>query len=143
MYPKIRHITIDCTGDPYYLARFWNTVLGWPLSDDDKPGDPEALLTDPDGTAGLLFIQVPEGKTVKNRIHFDLQPPVGRTRDEEVERVLGLGARMLDDRRGPCGRGWVVFADPEGNEFCVETSMAEYEKFDAESAQPAGPENEG
>jgi len=61
---------------------------------------------------------------VKNRVHLDLAP-TERTRDEEVERLLSLGATMVDDRRLPDGRGWVVLADPEGNEFCVVRSEAE------------------
>jgi predicted enzyme related to lactoylglutathione lyase len=71
----------------------------------------------------ILFIQVPEGKAGKNRLHLDLQPDIRR--DEEVERLLGLGAALVDDQRRPDGTGWVVLADPEGNEFCVERSAAE------------------
>ncbi|PWJ07003.1 glyoxalase [Streptomyces sp. NWU49] len=117
--PTIRHITFDCTGDPYDLASFWSALLGKPLSDEDKPGDPEALVEDPDGGPGLLFVRVEEGKTAKNRLHFDLRP-TDRTRAEEVARALALGARHLADRTRPDGTGWVVLADPEGNEFCVE-----------------------
>ena len=73
---------------------------------------------------GLLFISVPEGKTVKNRVHLDLMP-TERSRDEEVERLLGIGARLVDDQRSPDGTGWVVLTDPEGNEFCVERSAQE------------------
>lgn len=126
MYPVIRTVTIDCSGDPYWLGQFWSELLGRPLADDDKPGDPEAVLAGVGGAPTLLFIHVPEGKTVKNRVHLDLQPPDGRTREEEVERATSLGARLLDDRREPDGKGWVVFADPEGNEFCIERSEAEY-----------------
>ncbi|MET8505703.1 VOC family protein [Streptomyces sp. NPDC004787] len=121
MSSLVRHVTIDCS-DAYALASFWAGVLDAPLSEDDKPGDPEALLETPG--AGLLFIRVPEKKTVKNRVHLDLQPQ-DRTRDEEVERVLALGATLVDDQRRPDGTGWVVLADPEGNEFCVERSKAE------------------
>ncbi|MCS0637004.1 VOC family protein [Streptomyces sp. LP05-1] len=119
MNPTIRHITFDCTNDPYELAQFWSALLGRPLADDDKPGDPEALIADPDGGPGLLFVRVEEGKTAKNRLHFDLEP-TGRTRAEEVERALSLGARLIADRTRPDGGGWVVLADPEGNELCVE-----------------------
>jgi predicted enzyme related to lactoylglutathione lyase len=115
----IRHTTID-SADAYRLALFWSEVLGLPVHDDDKPGDPEALIEG----AGLLFVTVPETKTSKNRVHFDLQPQ-DRTRDEEVRRLLGLGATLVDDRRNPDGTGWAVLADPEGNEFCVERSAAE------------------
>jgi Glyoxalase-like domain len=67
---------------------------------------------------------VPEPKTVKNRVHLDLMP-TDRTRDEEVERLLGIGATLVADHRRPDGTGWVVLADPEGNEFCIERSAAE------------------
>jgi predicted enzyme related to lactoylglutathione lyase len=60
---------------------------------------------------------------VKNRLHLCLQPDIPR--DEEVERLLGLGATLFDDRRNPDGTGWAVLTDPEGNEFCVLRSAAE------------------
>ncbi|ROQ31716.1 putative enzyme related to lactoylglutathione lyase [Streptomyces sp. PanSC19] len=121
MTSLVRHVTIDCA-DAYSLGSFWAAVLDAELSDDDKPGDPEALVESPG--ANLLFIRVPEGKTGKNRVHLDLQPQ-DRTRDEEVERLLGLGATLIDDRRNADGTGWATMADPEGNEFCVERSAAE------------------
>ncbi|WP_431987293.1 VOC family protein [Streptomyces griseoflavus] len=120
MHPTIRHITIDCAGDPYDLARFWSELLGRPLAEDDKPGDPEALIADPQGGPALLFVRVGEGKTAtKNRLHLDLWP-TGRTRAQEVARAVGLGARQLADHTRPDGTGWVTLADPEGNEFCME-----------------------
>ncbi|MDI6098767.1 VOC family protein [Actinoplanes sp. NEAU-A12] len=115
---KLRHVTVDCA-DPYELATFWSGVTGWPVSDQDTPGDDEVLIEAPPPVPGLLFIRVPEGKTVKNRIHFDWQP-TERTRDEEVERVIRLGASLYEDHRGPQGRGWVTLLDLEGNEFCIE-----------------------
>ncbi|MER5395157.1 VOC family protein [Streptomyces sp. NPDC002599] len=122
--PTIHNIVIDCTADPYDLGLFWSELLGRPLAEDDKPGDPEAVLRDPDGGPTLLFVRVPEGKTVKNRLHLDLRPS-GRTRAEEVERALALGARLVADRTRPDGRGWVTLTDPEGNEFCVERGDAD------------------
>ncbi|GGR26684.1 VOC family protein [Streptomyces cinereoruber] len=123
MTSLVRHVTIDCA-DAYSLASFWAQVLGSKVSDEDEPGDEEALVESPG--ASLLFIQVPEPKAAKNRVHLDLQPQ-DRTRDEEVERLIGLGATLLDDRRNPDGTGWATLADPEGNEFCVERSRAERE----------------
>ena len=123
MTSQIRHITIDCA-DPYRLATFWAEVLGTAVDPEDQPGDEEALVSPGLGLPGLLFIRVPEGKTVKNRIHFDLQP-LDRTRDEEIERLIDLGASPYDDRRRPDGRGWMVLSDPEGYELCVEVSAAE------------------
>jgi predicted enzyme related to lactoylglutathione lyase len=121
MTSLVHHITIDCA-DAYELAGFWSRLTGRPLSDEDHPGDPEVLVELPEGP-GLLFIQVPEPKSVKNRVHLDLQPDT--TRDAEVERLLGIGATLVSDMRRPDGTGWVVLADPEGNEFCVERSAAE------------------
>ena len=72
----------------------------------------------------MLFIAVPEAKSVKNRVHIDWVP-TERTRDEEVERLLGLGASIHEDHRLPDGRGWVTMRDPENNEFCIERSDAE------------------
>ncbi|MGW2519491.1 VOC family protein [Streptomyces sp. NPDC001617] len=66
----------------------------------------------------LLFQRVPEVKTVKNRLHLDLHPGAGR-RDGEVERLVGLGASVLRRVKEAAGE-WVVMADPEGNEFCVQ-----------------------
>jgi hypothetical protein len=66
----------------------------------------------------LLFQRVPEAKTVKNRLHLDLHPGEGR-RTAEVERLRGLGATVLREVKEPSGE-WVVMADPEGNEFCVQ-----------------------
>jgi predicted enzyme related to lactoylglutathione lyase len=119
MTSVIRHVTID-SADAYQLAVFWSQVLGQPVHEDDKPGDEEALIEG----AGLLFVTVAEPKAVKNRVHVDLQPQ-DRTREEEVERLLALGATLVDDRRDADGTGWAVLADPEGNEFCVERSAAE------------------
>lgn len=122
MTSLIRHITIDCH-DAYELGTWWTQVVGGRLGDDDVPGDPEALLS-ADGGLQLLFEQVPDDKQVKNRLHFDVQPQ-DRTRDEEVERLLALGAKVYGDHRRPDGTGWVTLQDPEGNEFCVERSAAE------------------
>ncbi|MGW2614977.1 VOC family protein [Streptomyces sp. NPDC001500] len=119
MTSALRHVTIGCS-DAYALGGFWSEVLGRPLHEDDRPGDEEALIED----AGLLFVTVPEAGSGKSRIHLDLQPQ-DRTREEEVERLLALGATLVDDHRKPDGTGWAVLADPEGNEFCVERSAGE------------------
>lgn len=126
MTSRIRNITFDCH-DPELVGRFWAGVTGWGDDPDypNSPGDPEWLIVHPDNPTGLLFIRVPEGKSVKNRLHLDVVP-VDRTREEEVDRLLAAGATMVDDRRDPeTFRGWAVLADPEGNEFCVERSDAE------------------
>jgi predicted enzyme related to lactoylglutathione lyase len=124
MSSSIRWISYDCA-DPYPLSRFYAEVTGWPPDPDDKPGADEAAVLPPGpGLPGLLFLQVPEGKSVKNRLHLDLQP-TDRTRDEEVERVVALGATFQADFRGDNGTGWIVLTDPEGNEFCINTSPAE------------------
>jgi uncharacterized damage-inducible protein DinB len=114
MPSAVRTVTVD-SHDPYALGVFWAEVLGGMVQDDDLPGDSEVLVTH-SGTP-LLFVEVPDDKVVKNRLHLCLQPDVGR--DVEVQRLLGLGARVVDDRVQPDGTGWVVLADLEGNEFCV------------------------
>jgi predicted enzyme related to lactoylglutathione lyase len=121
MASHVRSLTFDAL-DPYAQALWWSQVLAVPMSSDDAPGDPEALVSTDHG--GVLFVQVPDAKTVKNRAHLDLQPS-DRSRDDEVTRVLALGAAMVEDLRRPDGTGWVVLADPEGNEFCVLRSAAE------------------
>jgi len=107
--------------DPYAQTVWWAQVLedfvqpsGWT----NEPGAEECGLEGPDERY-LLFLRVPEAKTVKNRMHLCLRP-TDRSRDEEVDRILALGATMFDDRRDG-DRGWAVLADPEGNEFCVLT----------------------
>ncbi|MER6114281.1 VOC family protein [Streptomyces sp. NPDC001743] len=121
MTSHVHHVTVDCA-DAYELGTFWAGALGVSLAEDDFPGDPEALVETPG--AALLFVTVPEPKRSKNRVHLDIQPD-DRTRDEEVERLLALGATLVGDHRRPNGRGWVTLADPEGNEFCVECSAGE------------------
>lgn len=118
---QVRTITFDCH-DPELVGRFWAAVLDRPL--DFQPGDPEALVEPADGQPALLFLPVPEDKTVKNRVHLDLQPS-DRSREQEVARVTDLGARLRADFRQADGTGFVVMADPEDNEFCVERSAAE------------------
>jgi predicted enzyme related to lactoylglutathione lyase len=121
MASHVRQMTFDAL-DPYAQAQWWSEVLAVPMSPDDEPGDPEAMLSTHHGD--VLFVQVPDAKTVKNRAHLDLEPS-DRGRDEEVARVLALGAVLVDDLRRPDGTGWAVLADPEGNEFCVLRSAAE------------------
>ena len=114
MASRFTELCIDCA-DPRRLAEFWAAVLDWKMDEDD---DDEVELTNPEGGfPTLLFIRVPEGKTVKNRLHIDVN---ARDRDqaEEVERLLALGATHADVGQGD-DVSWVVLADPEGNEFCV------------------------
>ena len=121
----ISHTSFDSL-DAHAMSVFWGEVLGF-VEDPDDPneaGDEECMIFSADGGQRLLFIEVPDAKQVKNRLHLDLKPAVG-TREEELERLLGLGARAVADRRRPDGSGWVVLADPEGNEFCILRSDAE------------------
>jgi glyoxalase superfamily protein len=121
----ISHTTIDCA-DAYTLSSWWRTVLdyGEDADDPNEPGHEECMIYSPDRQHRVLFIEVPESKQVKNRIHFDLCPRSG-SRDEELARLVALGAVQVDDLRKPNGTGWVVLADPEGNEFCILRSAAE------------------
>jgi hypothetical protein len=121
MTSKLTELAIDCT-DPVGLARFWCAVLGYEVQDQD-----DGLVTiGPRDVVGegapgpvpptLTFAHVPEPKTAKNRLHLDVSP-ADREQDEEVRRLVELGARHVDVGQGD--ESWVVLADPEGNEFCV------------------------
>lgn len=121
MSTSLRNVCFDAA-DPYQLATFWSQVMDQPIAAECAPGLEEAYL-DAVGGSCLVFQQVPETKVGKNRVHVCLTPEL--TRDEEVERVIALGARFVSDHRHPDGTGWVVLADPEGNEFCVLRSDAE------------------
>ncbi|ONI71089.1 glyoxalase [Actinosynnema sp. ALI-1.44] len=121
MASSIHNVALDAL-DAYGLAQFWSKVYGKPLADDDAPGDPEVSISLGDGM-NMYFQQVPESKSIKNRMHVCLWPET--TRDEEVTRLLELGATVADDCREPDGTGWVVLHDPEGNEFCVLRGTAE------------------
>ncbi len=111
----VQNVTFDCA-DPYSLAEFWSKVTACPIAKGDKPGDKEVDVP-LEQNLNLVFIRVPEPKAVKNRVHVCLRP--GGDRDVEVDRLLKIGARLIADRRRKGGTGWVVFADPEGNEFCL------------------------
>jgi predicted enzyme related to lactoylglutathione lyase len=110
---RVDTLTIDCA-DPRVLATFWSQALGYELR---EANDREAEIVDPSGAGWpLLFLVVPEGKTVKNRLHLDIRPP--GSMDEEVQRLESAGAsvqRRVDEH----GSFWTVMRDPEGNEFCV------------------------
>ncbi|WP_406324259.1 VOC family protein [Streptomyces sp. NBC_01637] len=121
MVSVLQNVAIDCA-DAYELARFWSRVTDRPLHPEDKPGDRETQVLLAEGPV-LYFNQVPESKKIKNRIHLCLRPETSR--EQEVERLLGLGATLATDHRNPDGSGWAVLADPEGNEFCVLSSESD------------------
>jgi len=106
-------LTIDCA-DPRRVAEFWAAVLGYEVAEIE---DDASWIRDPAGRGWpLLFLVVPEGKTVKNRLHLDLRPTDSMAK--EVERATALGAttyRYVEEH----GSFWTVMLDPEGNEFCV------------------------
>ncbi|MFD5567511.1 VOC family protein [Streptomyces cadmiisoli] len=122
MASKFTELAIDCA-DPDALARFWCSVLGYEVQKVEdgvvtigSPAVPEGQERLGPVPPALTFARVPEGKTVKNRLHIDVNP-TDREQDEEVRRLLGLGARRADVGQGE--ESWVVLTDPEGNEFCV------------------------
>ena len=127
MTSLISHMSVDCS-DAFALSEWWKQVLGYVDIDGDpnEPGHEECMIRSAETGHQLLFIEVPDARQVKNRLHFDLRPADG-TRDEEVARLLSIGATQVDDQREVRGdgTGWMVLADPEGNEFCVLRSDAE------------------
>jgi catechol 2,3-dioxygenase-like lactoylglutathione lyase family enzyme len=113
MASKFTELAIDCS-DPERLARFWADVLGYRITEREQD---LVFIEGGEGAGpGLTFVRVPEAKAVKNRIHIDVNP-TDREQEEEVTRIIGLGARRIDIGQGEVS--WVVLADPEGNEFCV------------------------
>jgi len=111
---RLHHIVID-THDLPGLAQFWTQALGWKvLSQRER----EIVIgTDENAPVGICFMPVTDRKTVKNRVHLDITT-AAEDRDQEIERLLALGARQVGI--GQTGtESWTVLADPEGNEFCV------------------------
>ena len=106
-------LTFDCR-DPAKVGTFWATVLGYEVVEIDGEG---AEIRDPSGAGWrIIFLVVPEGNSVKNRLHLDLRPTSSMA--EEIERVSALGAsqhRYVTEG----GSFWTVMLDPEGNEFCI------------------------
>ena len=103
-------LSIDAA-DAEKLAHFWAKALG---RDIDAGASTEFATIGPDGTTPRLsFHQVPEPKTVKNRLHLDL---ISSAFDAESQRLLTLGATRIRDIEAGSAH-WTTFADPEGNEF--------------------------
>ena len=114
MPSKLAVIAIDAIR-PRVVAEFWCAVLGWRIVDEDT--GIISIAPQDKSWPSIDVIAVPEGKTVKNRLHFDLRAD-GVSTAEELERLLALGARRTDVGQGP-DVSWVVLSDPEGNEFCL------------------------
>ncbi|NQX13808.1 VOC family protein [Microbacteriaceae bacterium VKM Ac-2855] len=106
---RLEEIVID-THDHAALGSWWQKALGWPIVGQD---DETTELRDASGPS-ILFNDVPEGKTIKNRLHLDWIPD---DQDAEVARLVAMGATRVDLGQG--SQSWVVLADPEGNEFCI------------------------
>lgn len=118
MTSRVSQLTFD-SADPHALAEFWCEVLDFVVLGSDEDGvkiGPSDPSNNESAMPELLFLRVPEGKTVKNRLHLDINP-VGIDQMDEVARLVGLGATRVDIGQGEVS--WVVLADPEGNEFCV------------------------
>ena len=113
MGSRLTELVIDNT-DPWRLAALWMAVLGWQPTGHYQ-GAVE-IAGSPGSGPSLTFVLVSEVKQGKNRLHLDVNP-VGCEQEQEVERLLGLGARRVDIGQGAASR--VVLADSEGNECCV------------------------
>jgi hypothetical protein len=122
-------VVVDCR-DVVAQSRWWAEVLDWRVAV-ELEGEivlvpPHALDSSRDiprleRGPGLVFISVPEDKTVKNRLHLDISPPPDGDQWAEVRRLEAMGARRVGIGQDPDAVSWVVMADPEGNEFCVLT----------------------
>ena len=122
----VSQLCVDC-GEPAALARWWAQVLGWHVvggasedEDNDTLADEDEVGIEPDDGSplGVLFLRVPEAKSVKNRLHLDLRPQDGSDQQTELARLIELGARPVDIGQG-IEVTWYVLVDPEGNEFCL------------------------
>jgi predicted enzyme related to lactoylglutathione lyase len=114
---RIQCVVVDAN-DCQLLARFWSEALGWRITvetDDECAIEPPEGSREVDVAPDILFVKVPDAKTVKNRLHFDLRPV---DQQAQVQRLVDLGARRVDVGQED-DASWVVLADPEGNEFCV------------------------
>jgi hypothetical protein len=131
MASRLTEIVVDSSG-PAELAAFWTAALGYHVvraedgqveiaAWEQEPADLAEQVRQGALAPAIVFVTVPEGKTVKNRLHLDLSP-VDRSHEAEVERLISLGARHADI--GQEQIRWTVLADPEGNEFCVLRSLA-------------------
>jgi hypothetical protein len=115
--------------DPAGLARWWAEVLGYSVLYESEQ---EVIIgLDADRYPGIVFTPVPDAKTVKNRLHIDLDPD---DHDAEVERIIGLGATAVDVGQGDAP--WTVLADPEGNEFDVLTPHRSLIEWAGELSSP-------
>jgi hypothetical protein len=116
----VSQLSVDCAA-PGALARWWAQVLGWQVvwgGADDEDEDEVGIEPDDGSCPGVLFLRVPEAKSVKNSLHLDLRPQDGSDQQTELARLLELGARPVDIGQG-IEVTWYVLTDPEGNEFCL------------------------
>jgi len=113
MTVTLANITFDCH-DAERVARFWSAALDRPLAEGASAGF-ASLAPRIDGEQQWLFLGVPEGKSVKNRVHVDVTAPDRRA---EIARLVELGAEEVGDK-DEWGFSWTVMRDPEGNEFCL------------------------
>jgi predicted enzyme related to lactoylglutathione lyase len=109
---RIFNVTFDAR-DAAGLAGFWSEVVGRPVG--EGANEHFARIEGADGAPHLLFIQVPEDRAGKNRVHIDLDAP---RLDDARTRLEGLGATFVHEM-DEYGLRWFTFRDPEGNEFCV------------------------
>ena len=114
MSSRIAVISIDAA-QPRLVADFWCGVLGWKVIEED--GSVISIAAQDGSWPTIDVVAVPEKKTVKNRLHFDVRAD-GTSTADELERLLSLGARRTDVGQG-ADATWVVLCDPEGNEFCL------------------------
>jgi predicted enzyme related to lactoylglutathione lyase len=115
---SVMALSFDCA-DAAKLAGFWAAALGREVETGASAGSARVGAAEVASTGPvLLFHQVPEGKTVKNRLHLDLGTPAAAA---ETDRLLGLGATVLHVFEENGQHRWTTLADPEGNEFDLVT----------------------
>ncbi len=116
--PTHLHSVVLDTRDPSLAARWWSAAVGWPVTYEE----PDEAIVEPvdeleDAVPALVFVPVPEGKSVKNRVHLDLASASPDEQQATIERLKAIGATTVDIGQGDVS--WEVLADPDGNELCV------------------------
>lgn len=111
---SLANITLDC-GDPQRVAKFWSEVIGLPIDEGASEYFVSIGRSNKDVSPNWFFMKVPEGKTVKNRLHLDLESD---NESGDADRLVSLGATVTE-KKSEWGHSWTIFGDPEGNEFCM------------------------
>ena len=123
MSVSVHQVAFDCKNAPL-LSYFWSMALGYAKEEWGEANGAMVYSSDDTGIR-IIFLPVPEQKVVKNRVHLDVRTE-DSTREAEVERLVGLGAKEIESKSmstDTWSMTWIIMQDPEGNEFCVSAGI--------------------